>query len=235
MNKDRFYVELNILGIVINDLQKKQLEKYYNFLIEWNEKINLTTIIKEDEVYLKHFYDSLTLSKIIDLNKVDTLCDVGSGAGFPGVVLKIIFPNLNITLLDSLNKRVIYLNKLIEHLELTKIIAVHGRAEEFARTNREKYDVVIARAVAPLQILLEYCIPMTKVHGNFIAMKANISQEIKESEEIAKLLASNIEKQEEFFLPIENSIRTIIKYKKNEITSLKFPRHQNIIKKQHKK
>lgn len=235
MNKDRFYVELNILGIVINDLQKKQLEKYYKFLLEWNEKINLTTIIKEDEVYLKHFYDSLTISKIIDFNKVDTLCDVGSGAGFPGVVLKIIFPNLNITLLDSLNKRVIYLNKLIEHLELTKIIAVHGRAEEFARTNREKYDVVVARAVAPLQILLEYCIPMTKVHGNFIAMKANISQEIKESEEIAKLLASNIEKQEEFFLPIENSVRTIIKYKKNEITNLKFPRHQNIIKKQHKK
>ena len=186
--------------------------------------MNLTRIIEKEDVYLKHFYDSLTLSKVIDLNQDLTLCDVGSGAGFPGIVLKICFPNLKITLLDSLQKRVNYLNEIIKELDLKNIEAIHTRAEDYAKQNREKFDIVTARAVANLKILSELCIPMVKVNGLFIAMKANIEEEIENSTEILKKLDSKIEKIETFYLPIENSIRNIIMIQKQKTTNNLYPR-----------
>ena len=224
MNLDLFIEETKKLGIELTSQQLEKLNQFYELLISWNQKMNLTRIIEKEDVYLKHFYDSLTLSKVIDLNQDLTLCDVGSGAGFPGIVLKICFPNLKITLLDSLQKRVNYLNEIIKELDLKNIEAIHTRAEDYAKQNREKFDIVTARAVANLKILSELCIPMVKVNGLFIAMKANIEEEIENSTEILKKLDSKIEKIETFYLPIENSIRNIIMIQKQKPTNNLYPR-----------
>jgi len=231
MNQNKFIEELKKLSIYITEKQLSQLEKYYELLIEWNEKMNLTGIVEKEEVYLKHFYDSLTISKIINLNEVESLCDIGTGAGFPGLVLKIIFPNLKITLIDSLNKRIQFLNEVIEKLELTKIETIHCRIEEYGINNKEKYDVVTARAVAPLNILLEYAIPIVKVKGNFIAMKANIEEELETSKNAINKLNCKIIGLEKFLLPLENSNRTLIKIEKQDKTNKIFPRKYNEIKK----
>lgn len=224
MNLDLFIEETKKLGIELTSQQLEKLNQFYELLILWNQKMNLTRIIEKEDVYLKHFYDSLTLSKVIDLKQDLTLCDVGSGAGFPGIVLKICFPNLKITLLDSLQKRVNYLNEIIKELDLKNIEAIHTRAEDYAKQNREKFDIVTARAVANLKILSELCIPMVKVNGLFIAMKANIEEEIENSTEILKKLDSKIEKIETFYLPIENSIRNIIMIQKQKSTNNLYPR-----------
>ena len=224
MNLDLFIEEIKKLGIELTSQQLEKLNQFYELLISWNQKMNLTRITEKEDVYLKHFYDSLTLSKVIDLNQDLTLCDVGSGAGFPGIVLKICFPNLKITLLDSLQKRVNYLNEIIKELDLKNIEAIHTRAEDYAKQNREKFDIVTARAVANLKILSELCIPMVKVNGLFIAMKANVEEEIENSTEILKKLDSKIEKIETFYLPIENSIRNIIMIQKQKPTNNLYPR-----------
>lgn len=224
MNIDLFIEETKKLGLNLTENQLNQLEKFYELLILWNEKMNLTRITEKEVVYLKHFYDSLTISKVIDLTKKLTLCDVGSGAGFPGIVLKIAFPNLKIILIDSLQKRVNYLNQIIKDLNLNDIQAIHTRAEDYAKNNREEYDIVTARAVANLKILSELCLPMVKINGYFIAMKANIEEEVENSKEILKNLNSTIEHIETFYLPIENSLRNIIKIKKNTKTNPIYPR-----------
>ena len=224
MNLDLFIEETKKLGIELTSQQLEKLNQFYELLISWNQKMNLTRITEKEDVYLKHFYDSLTLSKVIDLKQDLTLCDVGSGAGFPGIVLRICFPNLKITLLDSLQKRVNYLNEIIKELDLKNIEAIHTRAEDYAKQNREKFDIVTARAVANLKILSELCIPMVKVNGLFIAMKANIEKEIENSTEILKKLDSKIEKIETFYLPIENSIRNIIMIQKQKPTNNLYPR-----------
>lgn len=231
MNLEIFKEEINELGINLTEEQLQKLETFYKLLILWNEKMNLTRITEKEEVYLKHFYDSLTLSKVINLNEELTLCDVGSGAGFPGIVLKIAFPNLKITLIDSLQKRVNYLNEIIKELNLYDIEAIHTRAEDYARNHREEFDIVTARAVANLKILSELCIPMVKEQGYFIAMKANVEDEIEESKDILKKLDSKIEKIETFYLPIENSIRNIVKIKKNRKNNIIYPRKMDKIKK----
>lgn len=224
MNIDLFIEEAKKLEINLTEDQLQKLEKFYELLILWNEKMNLTRITEKEEVYLKHFYDSLTISKVIDLNQNITLCDVGSGAGFPGIVLKIVFPNLKITLIDSLQKRVNYLNQIIKDLDLKDIEAIHTRAEDYAKNHREEYDIVTARAVANLKVLSELCLPMVKEKNYFIAMKANIEEEVENSKEILKNLNSNIEHIETFHLPIENSLRNIIKIKKNNKTNPIYPR-----------
>lgn len=230
MNIEKFIKEMQKLGYDLSENQLNQFEMYYHLLVEWNEKINLTSITDKEEVYLKHFYDSATIIKITELAD-NSICDVGTGAGFPGIVIKILFPNTQITLLDSLQKRTIFLNLVIEKLGLEKIKTVHDRVEDFANKNREFYDYTIARAVAPLNVLLEYCIPITKINGYFIAMKSNISQEIITSENAMKKLTCVIEKIEEFNLPIEDSKRSIILIKKNTKTNKIYPRKPNIIKK----
>jgi 16S rRNA (guanine527-N7)-methyltransferase len=174
MNKDRFIEEVKNLGIEITDKKLEQLEKYYELLIEYNKVMNLTGITEKEEVYLKHFYDSLTIAKIIDLNNENSLCDLGSGAGFPGIVIKIFYPELEVVLVDSLNKRINFLNVVIKELGLEKIKAIHSRIEEYSVANKEQFDVVTARAVAQMHFLLEVSVPMLKVGKYFIAMKGNI-------------------------------------------------------------
>ena len=231
MNLNSFISELKKINIEITDTQLKQLNKYYELLVEYNKVMNLTGITELEQVYLKHFYDSLTLTKVIDPTKEESLCDVGTGAGFPGLVIKILFPNLKVTLVDSLNKRIEFLKTVIKELNLKDIEAIHARAEEFAQINREKYDIVTSRAVAPLNILLEYNIPILKENKYFIAYKGIISQEIIDSEHALKELNAKVEKVEEFLLPIEQSNRTLILIKKEKKTNKKYPRKNADIKK----
>ena len=231
MNQDSFIKSLADLNIFINEKQLKQLYKYYEMLVEKNKVMNLTGITEIEQVYLKHFYDSLTLNKIIDLKNVSSLCDIGTGAGFPGLVIKILFPHINVTLVDSLNKRIVFLNEVIKELELDGIVTIHARAEEFGKINREKYDIVTARAVTTLNVLLEYCMPLVKINKYFIPMKAKINNEIEESKKALNLLGGKIEKIIEFKLPIENSNRTLILIKKLEKTNMKYPRKFSEIKK----
>ncbi len=206
MNKEEFIEECKKINIDIKNEQLNKLEKFYHLMIEWNKKINLTRITEEKEVYLKHFYDSLTLNKVVDLKKIKTLCDVGTGAGFPGIVLKIIFPDIKITLIDSLQKRVNYLNTIIKELELNNIEAIHTRGEDF----KGKYDVVTSRAVANVEKLMDYTMHLVSKKGIFVAMKAKIENELTEK------VRNNIEnkyiiiKEEKFYLPIEESERTLL-------------------------
>lgn len=231
MNKQEFFEELKKLGINLTNDQIDKLARFYQLLVTWNEKINLTTIIKEEEVYLKHFYDSLTLIKVVDLRQPLTVLDVGTGAGFPGIVLKIVFPNLKITLLDSLTKRINYLNEIIKELDLHDIETVCSRCEEYTKINREKYDLVVARAVSHLKILSEMIIPTVKVNGYFIAMKANLNDELEKTIPMLKKLNSELKEIKEFNLPIENSKRTLVVIKKNAKTALLYPRKYSEIKK----
>ena len=206
MTKEEFLLELEKLGITLTSYQQEQLKKFYHLLISWNEKINLTRITSENEVYLKHFYDSLTITKVIDLNKVNTLCDVGTGACFPGIVLKIVYPNLKITLVDALQKRVNYLNEIIKELDLSDIVAIHSRGEDL----KEKYDIVTARAVANITKLLNYTMHLVEENGVFIAMKGNITEELTPAVQKAISKKYSIEKIEEFYLPYENSQRSLV-------------------------
>lgn len=231
MNINEFVKNLKEINIDINDEQLKQLELYYESLIEWNEKINLTRITEKEDVYLKHFFDSATINKIINLNDIETFCDLGTGAGFPGIVIKILFPNINITLVDSLNKRIVFLNEVIKQLGLKKINTIHSRIEDFARENRNKYDLVTARAVAPLNILLEYALPIVKKDKYFLAMKANAEEELKNANNAMKVMSAKLLKKEIFLLPFEESNRTLLLFQKMNITSNKYPRNNNEIKK----
>lgn len=206
MNKEEFLEECRKINITLTEKQQEQLDNFYKLMIKWNQKINLTRITEEQDVYLKHFYDSLTLNKVINLKEVKTLCDVGTGAGFPGIVLKIIFPDIKITLIDSLQKRVNYLNTIIKELELNNIEAIHTRGEDF----KGKYDVVTSRAVANVEKLMDYTMHLVSKEGIFVAMKAKIEKELTEK------VRNNIEnkyiiiKEEKFYLPIEESERTLL-------------------------
>ena len=206
MNLNEFYKELKKLGITLSVKQLDQLEKYYKLLIEWNEKINLTRITDKEDVYLKHYYDSLTLNKVVNLKEVNTLCDVGTGAGFPGIVLKIVFPNLKVTLIDSLNKRVNYLNEVIKELKLENIEAIHARGEEY----KGSFDVVTSRAVANIEKLVGYTMHLVSKDGVFVAMKGNIEEELTKEVENKLNKKYNIIKVEKFLLPIEQSNRSLI-------------------------
>lgn len=229
MDRELFVREVKKLNIDLTEKILDQLDAYYQLLIEWNEKINLTAITDKNEVYLKHFYDSLTLCKVIDLNNEESLCDIGTGAGFPGIVLKICFPHLKLTLVDALNKRINFLKLVCAELGLNGVECIHARAEEYALKNRELFDVVTARAVAPLNILLEYSIPLVKVSKYFIALKGN--EDINESKNALKVLNCKLLDISKFLLPIEESNRSIIKIEKLGNTSGKYPRRFAEIKK----
>lgn len=235
MNKELFIEELKKIGIDITDEQLDLLEKYYNLLIDWNEKINLTTITNHDDVYLKHFYDSLTLVKEIDFSKNVSLCDVGSGAGFPGIVLKIMFPIIKITLIDSLQKRVNYLNSIISDLGLKDIIAIHSRMEDYSRNHTEEFDYITARAVADLSIITEVSVRALKLNGHLVFMKANCEEEIERFIPRAKKLGVVIENINRFELPMENSNRTLINITKINKTDKLYPRRIDAIMKEYDK
>lgn len=230
MNDKEFKEELSKLGIVLTSTQENQLEMYYNLLIEWNNKMNLTGITEKNSVYLKHFYDCITLIKAIDLTKNLKIVDVGTGAGFPGLVLKIVFPNLDVVLVDALNKRINFLNHVIESLKLENIEAIHDRIENYAKNNLEVFDLVTCRAVAKLNIISELCLPLAKINGYFIPMKATIEDEISDTKYL-EVLKSKVESVITFNLPIENSVRNLIVIKKYGSIDKKYPRqYDKIIK-----
>lgn len=206
MNKELFVSHLNELNIEVTEEKLNKLEKFYELLIDWNNKINLTRIVEKEEVYLKHFYDSLTIVKEVDLNKVETLCDVGTGAGFPGIVLKIFYPHLKITLVDSLLKRVNYLNTIIKELELNDIVAIHARGEDV----KEKFDIVTSRAVANIEKLVVYTMHLVNKTGRLVALKGDIDKEL--TDEVKRKLERKyiVEKINKFELPIENSKRSLV-------------------------
>lgn len=220
-----FVQRLKDFNIKINDEQIKKFMNYMNLLLEWNEKINLTAITQPEEVKLKHFVDSLTVLKYI--NDDDKVIDIGTGAGFPGIPLKIMNENTKITLLDSLNKRINFLNIVIETLNLRNIQAIHGRAEEIARNKlyREKYDVAVSRAVANLSTLTEYMLPFVKVGGKCICMKgANVNEELERAQNAIKELGGEIERVDNFYLSDNDNERNIIVIKKVKETNPKYPR-----------
>lgn len=212
MTIEEFIKEVEALGLNVTEEQLKQLDIIYNTLVETNKTMNLTRITEKEDVYLKHFYDSLTLAKVYDLSKVNTLCDIGTGAGFPGLVLKIFYPNLEITLVDSLLKRVKYLNSLIEKLQLTGIKAYHNRAEDIIKEGK-KFDIVTARAVSALPKLLLWTMPLVNKNGSFLAMKGNVEEELELSKDIMKKHNWYVNKKETFTLPTKEDVRTILEIK----------------------
>ena len=232
MNKEKFVEELKKIGLTLSDKQLNDLSIYSEELIKYNEHTNLTAIKEEPEIYLKHFYDSLTLVLVTDFNKISNLLDIGSGAGFPGLVLKIAFPNLKVTLLDSNNKKTKFLEYMVKLLKLENVEIITERCEKFIENRRESYNIVTARAVKNLPVLNELCIPFVKVGGYFLAMKGSNKEEIAESQTGIKTLNAELEEIKEIILPIEESERTILKIKKQAITNPIYPRsYEKILKK----
>lgn len=231
MNIEQFQLECKKMNIDLNERQLQQFESYFNILVEWNEKINLTAITEKEEVYLKHFYDCLTAAKYFSFEGPLSLCDVGAGAGFPSLPLKIAFPHLKVTIVDSLNKRIQFLELIAVNLGLENVHFYHDRAEDFGQNkdHREQYDVVTARAVARMSVLSEFCLPLAKVNGYFVALKgANGEEELNEGKTAISTLGGKVQKVDSFILPIENSERTIISIKKVKTTPKKFPRKPGI-------
>ena len=231
MNREEFLTAVKELGISITDKQLEQLNEYYKALVEWNKKINLTSITEEKDVYLKHFYDSLTLFKEYDLTKDISLCDVGTGAGFPGVVLKIVFPNLKITLVDSLQKRLKFLDYVIKLLDLKDVELVHERMEDYSKQNEERFDIITSRAVAKTKILVEISFKALKISGHLILMKSSFEEELSDAEKIIRDIGGEVINVNSFKLPIENSQRALINIKKVRKTEVKYPRSIDKIKK----
>ncbi|HLR59377.1 MAG TPA: 16S rRNA (guanine(527)-N(7))-methyltransferase RsmG [Pseudogracilibacillus sp.] len=227
MKIDDFTQALSEHNVELNDNQITQFNLYFELLVEWNKKMNLTAITEKNEVYLKHFFDSISPSFYYDFSKIKTVCDIGAGAGFPSIPLKICFPHLQITIVDSLNKRINFLNELATKLGLTDVNFVHSRAEDFGqqKENREAYDVVTARAVARTNVLSEYCLPVCKINGQFIAMKGSlIDNELAEASNAIEILGGKIKEEITFTLPIEKSDRSILIVDKLKKTPKKYPR-----------
>ena len=230
MNKEEFIEKCQKININLDEEKLRKLDEYYQLLISENKKYNLTSITEEKDVYLKHFYDSLCIIKGIDINN-KYICDIGTGAGFPGMVLKIIFPEIKIDLLDSTLKKCQFLELVINKLNLKDINVINARAEEYSKTVREKYDIVTSRAVAPLKHLLEYSVPLLKINGYFVALKSHLSEEIKGIEKYYSKLHLKNENIIEFKLPKENSVRTIYIAEKIAKTPEIYPRTYSQIKK----
>ena len=224
MNELEFYKKLENININLNDIQKKQLNIYYEYLIEYNSHTNVTSITEKNDVYLKHFYDSITLSLSTNFNEINTMLDIGCGAGFPGLVLKIVFPHLNLTLLDSNNKKTTFCKNLIELLNLDNVNIINKRAEEYIKEKREYFDLVTARAVKDLSILNELAIPYVKVNGLFIAMKSDVETELNNSLKGITTLGAKYIETKNINLPNNSGIRNFVIIKKESITNPKYPR-----------
>ena len=222
-----FDQKLEQIGIVLTETQKQQFDKFYELLVEWNKVMNLTGITEYEEVNEKHFVDSLSIVKAVDMNQVSSVIDVGTGAGFPGIPLKIAFPHLKVVLLDSLNKRINFLNTVINELGLKDISTIHGRAEDFAKKPeyREQFDLCVSRAVANLATLSEYCIPYVKKDGMFVPYKSGeIDEELEQSKKAIHVLGGKTQDVVKFQLPGTEIGRSFVVIKKLQNTAKKYPR-----------
>lgn len=228
MNPETFIAQCAAHGLVLNDQQIAQFERYFQLLVEWNEKMNLTAITQREEVYLKHFYDCLMALWNMPLdNYALQLCDVGAGAGFPSIPLKIAHPELQVTIVDSLQKRLTFIDHLAQELGLEGVFCVHGRAEDVGQNPvyRGQFDLVTARAVASLNVLAEYCLPLVKIGGQFLALKAQKSdQELEEAGAAIRVLGAKLIKVTEDQLPVESADRRYILIQKTKETPNKYPR-----------
>ncbi|RAI79537.1 16S rRNA (guanine(527)-N(7))-methyltransferase RsmG [Macrococcoides goetzii] len=226
MNETQFVQKLQEKGFTITEKQQKQFAIYYETLVEWNKLMNLTAVTEKEEVYLKHFFDSITPSFYYDFTKVQSICDVGAGAGFPSIPLKIMFPHLEVTIVDSLNKRINFLNHLSAELDLTNVRFIHDRAETFGKGEyRESFDVVTARAVARLSVLSELCLPLVKKGGHFIALKGAQGEiEVEEGLFAISILGGEVIHNHPLTLPEEDSMRYILDIEKKRQTPKKYPR-----------
>ncbi|MCW6698769.1 16S rRNA (guanine(527)-N(7))-methyltransferase RsmG [Bacillus pumilus] len=227
MNIEQFTAALEEKGMTLSSVQLEQFETYFRMLVEWNEKMNLTSITEKEEVYLKHFYDSISAAFFIDFHKVTTICDIGAGAGFPSIPLKICFPHLHVTIVDSLQKRITFLNELAKGLNLQDTTFYHDRAETFGqrKEKRESYDLVTARAVARLSVLSELCLPLVKKEGLFVALKASAAdEEMQAGKKAVTVLGGEVVEKHSFVLPLEESERNIIVIEKKKQTPKKYPR-----------
>jgi len=226
---------LSSIGIQISESQAEQFLQFYDMLIEKNKVMNLTAITEFDDVIMKHFIDSVIVSKYFDFIKVSSIIDIGTGAGFPGIPLKIVFPDIRITLMDSLNKRIDFLTEVIHELDLKKIDTIHERAETLGHKEefREKYDLCVSRAVANLSVLSEYTIPFVKTGGYFIAYKGTDNdEEIKQSKKAISILGGTVENIIQYKLPDNNTSRSLIVVKKIKLTGKKYPRKPGTPKKE---
>lgn len=227
MNEEQFLNGLKEHGIELNQIQIDQFTTYFEQLVEWNEKMNLTAITEEPEVYLKHFFDSISAAFYVDLTGEKSICDVGAGAGFPSIPLKICYPELEVTIVDSLNKRIGFLEHLAEKLKLDHVEFVHARAEDFGQNKkyREKFDIVTARAVARLSVLSELCVPLVKKGGLFVAMKGSAAEdELADAKKALSVLGAEFKENHSFLLPIEESDRNIFVFTKVKNTPGRYPR-----------
>lgn len=230
MDRSKFHIledGCQAFGVTLTDKQIEQFEKYYELLVEWNKVMNLTGITEFDEVMQKHFVDSAAAAKYVEMEKVNSLIDVGTGAGFPGIPLKILYPHLQVTLLDSLNKRIKFLEEVVDNLGLTGIETVHGRAEDAAKKAeyREQFDLSVSRAVANLASLTEYCLPFVKVGGKFVSYKSvSVDEEITQSKKAVYVLGGEIGKVEKFNLPESDMERALVIVEKKRSTPKKYPR-----------
>ncbi len=219
------------MGIILDQRQVKQFSIYYETLIKWNEKVNITRITEGKDIIVDHFLDSIGSAGMVEFTRGTSICDIGSGAGFPGIPLKIVFPRVNLTLIDSKRKSITFLNKLIRELHLKNVCAFNGRAEELAHEeeHREKYDVVLSRAVAPLQILVELCFPFVSQSGYFLAYKGKkVWEEVEEAEKGIGILGGTGCRVEQLKLPFSHKERYIVLIKKEGITPGKFPRRPGV-------
>lgn len=221
---------LNLKNFHLTNEIEKKLAQYYQLIIEYNQKFNLTTITAEEEVYYKHFYDALLIANEVEL-KDQTLCDVGSGLGVPGIVLKICFPNLQLTLVEANNKKCQFLEVVVQELNLENVYVVNQRAEDFGHQYRETFDLVIARAVASLNILNELCLPLVKISGLFIAYKGlNVDEELKNTKNGLPIFGAQLIKQATYQLPKNYGTRNLLIFKKEKLTPLQYPRKYQVIK-----
>jgi 16S rRNA (guanine527-N7)-methyltransferase len=223
----KFQEYLTEKGIHLNGRQLEQFDAYFHILVEWNEKMNLTGITEREQVYVKHFYDSLSLAFFMSMEEVRTMADIGSGAGFPGIPLKIAYPHLQLTIVDSLQKRIHFLQHLLGELGISDVNCVHGRAEDVARMSqhRDRYDLVTARAVARLVVLNELCLPFVREKGMFVAMKGSGGEdELSEAGYSLQQLKGKLERSERFALPVEDAGRQLFFIRKLSATPSKYPR-----------
>ena len=230
MNKEEFINECKKINIIIDEDIFEKLYNYKDLLIEWNKKFNLTTIVNEKDIFLKHFFDSIMITKYAESNN-KKICDFGTGAAFPGMVIAILFPKSSVTLLESNKKKTIFLEEVKNNLKLNNVTIINERAEIYGKTNRELFDIVTCRAVSNLNIILELSISLLKINGLFIPLKASVDEELNESKEKMNKLGYKLIKKNEYILPIEQSKRTILIFEKIKKTNLKYPRNYNLIKK----